>query len=162
MKKTIPTKNYIIVFILSICTLLLTFYLMNVYNNSENTHQKTLSISEVRENELKSYITENNEVIIYMSSSNNNQIETFEKNLNNYILDNNLKNEFVYLDLNNVSENFYNEFYINYVKESNSEKFIIKEPTLVIINNRVIKNYINNIDNIDQVKEFLISAGVIE
>lgn len=160
MEKKIPIKNYFIVVLLIILTVSLTFYLMMTYNNKDN---KSLSfVSQVKENELDSYITERQEVIIYMSSSNNKDTKGFENELKKYTEDKNLKDLYVYLDLNDVSSNFYNEFYVKYLNESYTGTFEIKEPTIVIIRNGKIDSYLNNINDVDQVKEFFEKNEVLE
>lgn len=158
--KKIPLKNYFIVGFLIIFTIFLTFYLMKKY---DSVKVKEINfVSEVKENELDSYITERQEVIIYMASSNNKGLDTFNKDLKKYTEDKNLKDLYVYLDLKNVSSNFYNKFNIKYLKEADNSVFNIKEPTFVIIRNGKMDSYLNNINSIEQVKEFFKNNEVLE
>ena len=158
--KKIPLKNYFIVGFLIIFTIFLTFYLMKKY---DSVKVKEINfVSEVKENELDSYITERQEVIIYMASSNNKELDTFNKDLKKYTEDKNLKDLYVYLDLKNVSSNFYNKFNIKYLKEADNSVFNIKEPTFVIIRNGKMDGYLNNINSIEQVKEFFKKNEVLE
>jgi len=158
--KKIPLKNYFIVGFLIIFTIFLTFYLMKKY---DSVKVKEINfVSEVKENELDSYITERQEVIIYMASSNNKGLDTFNKDLKKYTEDKNLKDLYVYLDLKNVSSNFYNKFNIKYLKEADNSVFNIKEPTFVIIRNGKMDSYLNNINSIEQVKEFFKKNEVLE
>ena len=158
--KKIPLKNYFIVGFLIIFTIFLTFYLMKKY---DSVKVKEINfVSEVKENELDSYITERQEVIIYMASSNNKELDTFNKDLKKYTEDKNLKDLYVYLDLKNVSSNFYNKFNIKYLKEADNSVFNIKEPTFVIIRNGKMDSYLNNINSIEQVKEFFKKNEVLE
>lgn len=158
--KKIPLKNYFIVGFLIIFTIFLTFYLMKKYDSVKV--KKINFVSEVKENELDSYITERQEVIIYMASSNNKELDTFNKDLKKYTEDKNLKDLYVYLDLKNVSSNFYNKFNIKYLKEADNSVFNIKEPTFVIIRNGKMDSYLNNINSIEQVKEFFKKNEVLE
>ena len=158
--KKIPLKNYFIVGFLIIFTIFLTFYLMKKYDSVKV--KKINFVSEVKENELDSYITERQEVIIYMASSNNKELDTFNKDLKKYTKDKNLKDLYVYLDLKNVSSNFYNKFNIKYLKEADNSVFNIKEPTFVIIRNGKMDCYLNNINSIEQVKEFFKKNEVLE
>ncbi len=158
--KKIPLKNYFIVGFLIIFTIFLTFYLMKKYDSVKV--KKINFVSEVKENELDSYITERQEVIIYMASSNNKELDTFNKDLKKYTKDKNLKDLYVYLDLKNVSSNFYNKFNIKYLKEADNSVFNIKEPTFVIIRNGKMDSYLNNINSIEQVKEFFKKNEVLE
>ena len=154
--RKIPIKNYIILLIIAIFTFSITFYLMNQYQTKDN--KKINFVSEIKENELDSYITEGHEVIIYMSKSDTEEIEKFEKQLKIYTTRNDLSNKYVYLNLNNVSDNFYNEFYLKYIKES-SNKFDIIEPAFIYIDDMKVIYYINNVDSIDLVKEFFAKIG---
>ncbi|MBE6159714.1 MAG: hypothetical protein E7157_01550 [Lactobacillales bacterium] len=161
MEKKIPKKNYIIVILISVFTILLTFFLMNKYNSNKTIENITF-VSEIKENELNNYVTERQEVIIYMSSSTNENIKDLESDLEKYTKKKNLKDEYVYLDLSKVNSNFYNEFYINYLNESYSGKFKIEEPTIVIIRNGKVESYLNKINNINQIKLFFEKNGVLE
>lgn len=161
MEKKIPKKNYVIVILISVFTILLTFFLMNKYNNNKSVESITF-VSEIKENELNNYVTERQEVIIYMSSSNNENIKELEEDLEKYTKKKNLKDEYVYLDLSKVDSNFYNEFYINYLNESYSGKFKIEEPSIVIIRNGKLESYLNNINSINQIKLFFEKNGVLE
>ena len=88
-KKEIPTKNYIILIILSLVTLILTFNLAGIYqermeyNNQSNNIMKFLS--EIKEEELKNYVLDNHDTIIYISSSVDNENKKFEYQLRKYI-----------------------------------------------------------------------------
>lgn len=161
MEKKIPKKNYIIVALISIFTILLTLFLMNKYNSNKTSENITF-VSEIKENELNNYVTERQEVIIYMSSSTNENIKELENDLEKYTKKKNLKDEYVYLDLSKVDSNFYNEFYINYLNESYTGKFKIEEPSLIIIRNGKVESYLNKINNINQIKLFFEKNGVLE
>ena len=162
MERKIPKKNYILVLILSIFTTGLTFFLMNTYNNNKVNDKRINFISEIKENELKSYITERSETVIYMSLSNNDQNEQLEQQLKEYTLKNNLEEKYIYLDLSTVDTTFYNSFYINYINESYTGNFEIKDPTLVFIKDGKVLNYINNINNIEEVEKFFLESGILE
>ena len=117
---------------------------------------------QIKENELKNYLEETHEAIIYMSESKNKNNYNLEQELEKYTKAYNLEDKYVYLDLSLVSDKFYNEFYINYINEAYKGKFEIKNPTIVYIKNKTVVNYDNNITNIDQIKEFFNNNEVIE
>lgn len=156
--KKIPLKNYLIVLILSVATVFLTFYFANNYKKNKIV-QKINFLSEIKQNELNSYISERSDVIIFMTYIDNDDLI---KNLKKYLKENELKSEFVYIDLNEVNNNFYNEFYVNYVNEASNKSFEIKNSTLVFIENGTINSYINNIKYIEQVKSFFESNELID
>ena len=170
MSRKIPMKNYFITFVLSVITIVIVFSLMNVYNKrkdyKESSNKNLDILSEIKENELETYFTENHDGIIYMSSSNNKNIEEFEKELKKYIIDKNLTKEIVYLNMFNVNDTFYNEFYLKYFDEnSNINIDLTKEPNIFIVNNGRVVNYLLSDKeqiNIEDVKNFFKENGVLE
>ena len=170
MSRKIPMKNYFITFVLAVITIIIVFSLMNIYNKQKDykeSSNKNLDIlSEIKENELETYFTENHDGIIYMSSSNNKNLEEFEKELKKYIVDKNLTKEIVYLNMFNVSDTFYNEFYLKYFNESsNINVDLTKEPNIFIVNNGKVINYLLSDKeqiNMEDVKKFFKENGVLE
>lgn len=138
-KKEIPIKNYIILIILSLVTLILTFNLAGIYqermeyNNQSNNIMKFLS--EIKEEELKNYVLDNHDTIIYISSSVDNENKKFEYQLRKYINRKNLTKDFVYIDSSNVSENFYNDLNNNFLSEKlKSQNIDLKTiPNILIV-----------------------------
>lgn len=160
--KKIPKKNYIYVTILSLFTIILTFYLSNLYLVNKRSENKISFVSEIKENELKSYLDETHEIIIYMSESKNKENDKLEEELKKYTQKNNLEDKYLYLDLSMVSSNFYNEFYVNYINEAYKGNFEIKDPTIIYIKNKKVESYNNNIKDINDVKKFFYENEVIE
>lgn len=160
--KKIPKKNYIYVTILSLFTIILTFYLSNLYLVNKRSENKISFVSEIKENELKSYLDETHEIIIYMSESKNKANDKLEEELKKYTQKNNLEDKYLYLDLSMVSSNFYNEFYVNYINEAYKENFEIKDPTIIYIKNKKVESYNNNIKDIKDIKKFFYENEVIE
>lgn len=159
MEKKIPKKNYLILTILIVFTVLLTLFLMKTYNNNKKNVSKISFISEIKTNELETYTTESQEAIIYFIKTEN---EELEKELEKFTKKYNLEDTYVYIDLNNVEDKFYDEFYIKYLPESFNGNFEIKEPSIVIIRNGKVESYLNNIKNIYQIEKFFLENGVIE
>ncbi len=168
--KNIPVKNYVVVLVIAIITIAVTFLLMNKYNKereyNEATNDNLKILSEIKENEIENYLMENHNVIIYMSSSNNINIEKFEKDFNKYIIKHNLTKDIIYLNMVNVSDSFYDKFYLNYFKEnSHINVDLKKEPNLFIFENGEIVDYLLSSKEeitLDKVKEFFKVNGVLE
>ncbi|MEG2251129.1 MAG: DUF6568 family protein, partial [Bacilli bacterium] len=81
--RNIPKKNYIILAAIFIMTIIATFYFASWYN-ALNEYYKTNSvitevISEMESETLSSYIMDNPETIIYLSSSTDMNVKKFEK-----------------------------------------------------------------------------------
>ena len=164
MKRTIPKKNYVLLLLICVSSLVLVFVLMNLYKNNQPKKAKNMSfLSEIKQNEIKNYITENREVIIYASSSTNTENVNLEKEIKKYLSEKNIINNFVYLDLSEVDDSFYEEFHLNYIKESSHEEIDLKkEPSLLIIDNGKMLSYINGITNISEFKHFCEENGALD
>lgn len=159
MDKKVPKKNYLILLLLIITTILLTLFLMKTYNNKKKHVSKISFVSEIKANELDTYITESQEAIIYFTKVEN---EKLENELEEFTKEKNLSDKYVYIDLNIVEDKFYDEFYVKYLKESYNGDFEIIEPSIVIIRNGNLEKYLNNIKNRYQVEKFFLENGVIE
>ena len=164
--RKIPKKNYFITFIIVVLTVIITFVLMNMYSKDKkykiSTNDNLTNLSEIKENELSNYLTENQEIILYMSSSNNIEYQEFEKGLNDLVKENNLSKKITYLNTYNVSENFYSEFNLKYLDNQNI-LFDKKSPYIFVIKDGKVINYLlsENID-IKSVNDFFNDNEVIE
>lgn len=112
--KSIPVFNYIKVVILFVITCLVVFILVNYYNQKiqyERRNEDTMSfLSNVKYEELSSFLVENHDVLIYMAPSSDSSLDVFEEDLKQYILDLELEKEFIYLDSSSFSNYMYDEF----------------------------------------------------
>ena len=102
-EKEIPLKNYILLSIILIFTIVIVIYLFMWYSAYENNKLENQILDEclmvINYNELENYIVENKDAIIYTSSLNNIESRTFENKFKNIIKKNNLDNTILYLDL---------------------------------------------------------------
>ena len=163
-KKEIPTQNYVILGVIIIITLLGVIYLCSWYrqyhDNKINQPVITSVLREVQFNNLDTVLTERDMLIMYMCTTDENICRSFEKKFSEYIKDNNLTEEIVYLNLgyssdeNNLLDTVYNTY-----KSDTLVKKIYEYPTLVIFNQGEIVDVLSsnskNKITIDQVSEFL-------
>ena len=95
-EKEIPFKNYIILAVILIFTILLVVYLFNwqsIYQKNklqEPILDKYLMV--INYNELDDYLVENKEAIVYVSVLNDEKIRMFENKFKNLIIKNDLNN----------------------------------------------------------------------
>ena len=116
--RVIPIKNYIYLGLLFLGTILILYYGYLWYHAYKEDELSYSIMSEymmvINYNEITDYIMENKDAIIYVSSVGDEQINKFEKNFRNVIVDNNLKNYILYLDVTNVDVSDYsNKFKID-------------------------------------------------
>lgn len=155
-----PFKNYIILAITLILTIVLVIYFYMWYNKYEenklNTPIMDKYLQVINYNELDNYLMENDEAVIYISVLENENIRNFEKKFKILANDYSLKNKILYMDLtdeiNSGSKNEMKEKY-NFIIPSIS---IFKDGTLKYMYDIKENNY-----DINLLKSFLLEEGII-
>lgn len=114
--KNIPFRNYIILSVILILSVVGVVYFYMWYDelkmNSINTPVMNNYLSVINYNEIETYLVENKNVILYVSSLNDENTRKFEKKFKRIIRKYGLKKEILYLDLtnnkslNNIIQNF--------------------------------------------------------
>lgn len=163
-EKEIPLKNYILLSIVLILTIVVVIYFFLWKNTYEKSKLQTPILDDyllvINYNELNNYLVENKDAIIYISKLNNENIRLFENKFKNIINKNNLNNKILYLDLTEeLKEN-------NIVKEINKKygKEMTEVPTIVIIKDGKISRSYNikeNKYNIKLLEKYLEKEDVI-
>lgn len=166
--KQIPRRNYIIFFILVIFTIVLTLVFRNWYNLNQDFNKKRTIMSEflvsVNEEEFANYTMENNNVIIYLASSKDESLESFEIELKKMLIEHNLQEQIVFIDLNQVDNEFFKNLTDNYFSENLKNVKLSKFPNILIMENGIINAILYNKKttmNIDDVNKFFYDRGVI-
>ena len=159
----IPVRNYVILGIIIIVTLLGTMYLcawFRSYNESKITNPIiTSTIREVEYNNLDTVLLERDVLIMYMCTTDDSVCRSFEKKFSKYIKDNNLSEEIVYLNLGYQKDetSLLDKVYDNY-KSADLVKKVYDYPALVIFNQGKIIDVLSSSDKeltIEHVEEFL-------
>lgn len=163
--KEIPAKNYLVLGIIIIITLLACVYLFSwfrQYNNSRvNTPIITSTLREVEYNNLNTVLQERDVLIMYMCTTDQSICRSFEKKFEKFIKENNLTEEIIYLNLgynedeNNLLSKVYNQY-----KSDKLVKKVYEYPTLLIFNEGKIIDVLSSngkdkltIDDVDQFLE---------
>ena len=156
--RKIPLKNYFVLLVIVIITIILTLYLSSVYKEKNKTttvmHEY---ISEITEKELTDYIIEKPIIFMYISDKFDLTNDQFEEDLKKEIKKNNLKDYFVYLYSSELTTEFINFFKTNY----NLEIDVNKTPILVLINDGEVKD-IQYIDVTNYNIEQIVKSEVIK
>lgn len=174
--KVVPKKNYVLVTILCFATLIFVSYFIYVTKKKQaiiiEPSVLTGYVLELGEKEimtnLANYTMDNPETILYVSYGNDKYLRDFEREFKELIKEYNLKSNFVFVNLNVMSNrNFLNElrerFFSNdlnnnYIKlEKQSNMFLFKNGKIV-----KVLYYAEQRINLDDVKKFLLSEGIIE
>lgn len=164
MKKEIPLKNYILLSIVLILTIVVVTYFFMWENTYEKSRLQTPILDDyllvINYNELNNYLVENKDVIIYVSELNNENIRLFENKFKNIINKNNLNNKILYLDLTKeLKEN-------DIVREINQKygKEMTEVPSIIIIKDGKISSSYNikeNSYNVKLLEKYLEKEAVI-
>ena len=140
-ERNIPLKNYIIlgvVLILSVIVVIYFYMWNNAYEESKlNTTIMDKYLQVINYNELNNYLIENKDAVIYVSVLEDQKIRNFERKFKSIIVNNSLNSDILYLDL--TSE----------LKNNNTKKEIDKTYS---INNKSISN-VGNISSIYNIKD---------
>lgn len=162
--RIIPKKNYVILFMLAIITIIVTLLLANKYNKNLqynlSVNNNMSFLSQIKIDEIDNYIMDNPESIIYMSSSNNTKLDELEEKLKKYIISNNYNKNIVYLNAYELQESKFNKFKEKYFSESIKNNVTLNnQPNVFVIKNGIISNALYTNDskdiNINNIKIFL-------
>lgn len=163
-KKEIPAKNYIILGTIIIITILAVLYICSwckQYTDTKiNEPVITSALREVKYDNLNTVLTERDVLIMYMCTTSENTCRNFEKKFSDYVKNNNLTEEIIYLNLGHSSDEdgLMKQIYDKY-KSKDLVKKIYKYPTLLIFNEGKIVDVLSqnskNKITIDQVDKFL-------
>ena len=99
--REIPKKNYIIFAFVIVVSIGIILYCMRWYTMSQSVDKSNVMdgvVSELKSDELSSYLLDNPNVIVYLAPSDSDENKSLEDELQNLIVSKNLTNEFIYLD----------------------------------------------------------------
>ena len=104
-EREIAFKNYIILALVLIITIIGVIYIFMWYSSKEKSKLELPILDDyimpINYNELNDYIVENKDAVIYTSVLNDVNIRLFENKFKNVIIKNNLNSSILYLDLTN-------------------------------------------------------------
>lgn len=164
-KSSIPLKNYIILLLISLGIIFFAFYLRSWYNAAKGYYQNNSImseyLSELRINEIDSYILDNPEIVIYYASSKDTNIKSFEKQFKELMEEYEIKDEIVYIDSSNEeNSNFISK--LNAISDKNLNSILV--PNLIFVKdgkiNKILYSDKTEINKRD-VRNFLIKCEVI-
>ncbi|HPF83450.1 MAG TPA: hypothetical protein PLV83_04735 [Bacilli bacterium] len=155
-------KNYVILIIMTIIVVFLCFYLASWYKTLKEYYQNNSIVaevlSEIEAPTISSYLLDNPTTVIYIASSNDQEIKSFEKKFKKYIKEEDLNNNIIYFDSINLTPEYINELLIGYAgNELINLKNIVTPNMLYFENGKIVDILYAKKANIklDDVKEFL-------
>ncbi len=158
----IPKQNYIMVAVISLITIIITIGLSTNYKNSHQNNDTSILnkfLTVITANDFDSYIMENPNIVIYVGDSQSTAYQHFEQDLKQEITSYDIQNHFVYLDTNNINDNFRLKLSTNYNINLNDYKV----PILIFFQEgRVIDIVSSNDYTIEKLIEFFRKYEVLE
>ena len=104
-KRKIPTKNYLILGLISIVTVVLLYYFYSwtvAYKETKlNKRMMDAYMEVINYNELDNYLVESPDTIIYVSVLENEEIREFEKKFKDAFKKKEIENSVLYMDITN-------------------------------------------------------------
>ena len=159
-ERKISFKNYIILSVVLIFSIIVIIYFYLWYNEIEENKLQTPILNEylniINYNELDDYLIENNEVIIYVSILSDSKIRNFEKKFKKDINNYSLENYILYLNLTDESNKITNKFLEEYK--------IISLPCVIIYRDGKVLdvyNIANNNYDVDLLISYFRIEGII-
>ena len=134
-KKENLARNYVILFVIFLVTILLVWYVCKWYSVYTEYEKETPVIRgtlsyEITTADFEHYITDNPTTVIYMCTSKDDKCRNFEKDLKKYVKKNALEDEIIYLNLSDADiDGFvkqFNEKYKYKVKLTNNYPLIVE------------------------------------
>lgn len=171
-EREIPKKNYYLLMLVAVLTVLILCYMVNWYQARQAYVIKNSSVteivSEVKKDELPNYLLDNPNVVVYFTSFQDENIKNFEKEFKQYILKYELANEIVVVDTDMIeSEDFYtsfaNQYFTNELKNKNMNLNYM--PNMIFVKDGKVSDILVTYDTditMKEVKYFLEKNEVVE
>lgn len=135
-KREIPKKNYIILLLIIIAVVGLSFYAASWYNTI-NEYYKTNSVisevlPEIETNTFSSFLLDNPDIVVYISSSSDSTVKHFENQFKKVIADKALNSSIIYFNTDKEVNNGGLDLLIkNYMSKSLKKVTNIPVPNLI-------------------------------
>lgn len=157
-KEHIPVRNYIILALIVVATVVTCLLLRSTYLSNESYKKDTpvirdYIISEINTLEVYNYVRENENTILYMCTSRAERCRTLEESFGPYIKKHQLEGNITYLNMS--SENHKNTFKKEFNKFYGTK--LLGYPSLVIFEEGKVKDILttkNSDLSLDSIKEF--------
>lgn len=174
--KVIPRKNYLLVVVICLATLIVVTYLTYICkkNQAIKVEPSILSgyVLELGEKEimtnLSNYALDNPGFVLYVSYDSSKNLNEFEEQLKDLVKEQNIKSNLVFANLNLIAnKNFLNELKDNFFSDDLNNNYIKleKQPNMFLFKNgKIIKvlYYAEHKIDIEDVKKFLFNEGIIK
>ena len=171
--RKIPRKNYVILGVVILVSLLIVYYLYMWFTAYKSTKEREVILDKymtvINYNELDDYLVENPDGIIYVGILNDEDITKFEKKFKNSIKNNKINKEVLYL---NITDELNSGKKISEMKDKYTVNYanITDVPNIMVFEDGKIKTIYSIRDNgydVQKVEKFindikLVNGGEID
>lgn len=171
--RKIPKKNYVILGVVILVSLLIVYYLYMWFTAYKSTKEEEVILDKymtvINYNELDDYLVENPDAIIYVGILNDEDITKFEKKFKNSIKNNKINKEVLYL---NITDELNSGKKISEMKDKYTVNYanITDVPNIMVFEDGKIKTIYSIRDNgydVQKVEKFindikLVNGGEID
>lgn len=152
MKKEVPLKNYFILALIMLLTVLVVFYMRDWYNTSKEFYAQnsvmTKVVREIKDDEISNYVLENQKFVLYVSSGKNSSIKDFEDDFKELIKKMDLGENILYMNLDEVDINYFYKFLTNYASSSKIKNQIVSsDASMYVFTDGKLTMLLNNVNN---------------
>ncbi|CCY46752.1 unknown [Firmicutes bacterium CAG:822] len=154
MKKEVPMKNYFILALIFLVTVIGVFYAREWYNTSKEYYAQnsvmTKVVREIKSEEIANYTLENQKFVLYVASGKNIELKDFEDKFKNLIQDMDLVDSVLYMNLDGVEPNgFYDLLRNDFSAMSRIKNQIIDDSSasLYVFTDGKITSVLNNVND---------------
>lgn len=134
-KRVVPTRNYVVVFIISIITMI-ALVLFSIYYKNQKKYENEMNqpmgfLAEINSEELDNYIVENHSIMIYISNSTISD-DNIQNEVRKQVEKNNYSQDIIYLDMKDLTEDFYERLAKTYFDKDLTNTNIVTNSILFI------------------------------
>lgn len=154
MKKEVPMKNYFILALIFLITVIGVFYAREWYNTSKEYYAQnsvmTKLVREIKSEEIANYTLENQKFVLYVASGKNFELKDFEDEFKNLIKNMDLIDSVLYMNLDGVDPNsFYNLLKNDFSATARIKDQITNDSSasLYVFTDGKITNILNNVND---------------
>lgn len=134
-KRVVPTRNYVVVFIISIITMI-ALVLFSIYYKNQKKYENEINqpmgfLAEINSEELDNYIVENHSIMIYISNSTISD-DNIQNEVRKQVEKNNYSQDIIYLDMKDLTEDFYERLAKTYFDKDLTNTNIVTNSILFV------------------------------
>ena len=165
--KKIPLKNYVILCIIVITTVLAVFYVRSWYITNKEYYSRNSVIKdvtrEINVDEISNYALESPKFMLYVSSGVDADVKDFENNFKKLIKKLEISEDILYLNMDNVNNDLYSSLSSFSSNNKISSLIIQSKASLYVFSDGKIVGVLNNVNNFSDkhIKAFIKKWGFI-